>query len=130
MTLEERMNISARLAELTEKNGGRLTPEDVVNDAKDRSSPLHAQIFRENDSDAAYQRRIDLARQLIRSVKINLTVHQQSISVVAYVHDPSDQHRPGYVPTVSLVNEKDRSHRRHPRKEPSDRAGTRSRWRA
>jgi hypothetical protein len=109
VTLDERLAIAARLAELTQRGGGRLTPEAVVKDAANKSSPLHAVIFRQGDREAAHQHRLNLARQLIRSVKINETVHHQTVSVVAYVKDPSDAAKSGYVPTVSLINDRERS---------------------
>lgn len=108
MTLEEKLAIERRLAELTEQGGGRLTPEAVVRDAEDPSSPLHAKIFRETDGEAAYQRRLDLARELIRAVRVNVTIEERSFSVVGYVHDPST-HSSGYVPTASLINERERA---------------------
>ena len=108
MTLEERLAIERRLAELTVAGDGRLTPEAVVRDAEDPHSPLHAKIFRESDREAAYQHRLDLARQLIRSVRVNVTVEQRSVSVVGYVHDPSSR-AAGYVPIVSLINERERA---------------------
>jgi hypothetical protein len=105
VTLEEKQAIARRLTELTTAGGGVLTPEAVVRDARNRRSPLHRHIFRENDRQAAHQRRLDLARQLIRSVKINMTVDHRQIRVVAYVHDPGSQEEAGYVPTVTLVNQ-------------------------
>lgn len=108
MTLEEKLAVERRLTELTILGDGRLTPEAVVRDAEDPSSPLHAKIFRESDGEAAYQRRLELARQLIRSVRVNVTIDQRSISVVGYVHDPST-HASGYVPTASLINERERA---------------------
>jgi hypothetical protein len=108
VTLQERHAIEQRLSELTTQGGGRLTPEAVVKDAEDPNSPLHAKIFSNTDVEAAYQHRLDLARQLIRSVRVNITVDQRSISVVGYVHDPSS-HSSGYVPTVSLINERERA---------------------
>lgn len=108
MNLEEKLAIQARLTELTQLGNGRLTPESVVDDAKNEDSPLHSHIFRETDGEAAYQHRLDLARQLIRSVRVNVTIDQRSVSVVGYVHDPGSREA-GYVPTVSLVDEKDRA---------------------
>ena len=108
MTLEQKLAIEQRLAELTAQGGGRLTPEAVVRDAEDPSSPFHAKIFGESEREAAYQRRLELARQLIRSVRVNVTIDQRSVSVVGYVHDPST-HVSGYVPTASLVNERERA---------------------
>jgi len=108
VTLEEKQAIERRLSELAVAGGGRLTPEAVVKDAEDPSSPLHTKIFRESDQVAAYQRRLELARQLIRSLRVNVMVDQRSISVVGYVHDPGAE-AAGYVPTVTLVNERDRA---------------------
>ena len=108
MTLEEKLAIERRLAELTEQGNGRLTPEAVVRDAEDPLSPLHAKIFAESEQEAAYQRRLELARQLIRSVRVNVTIDHRSVSVVGYVHDPAT-HASGYVPTASLVNERERA---------------------
>lgn len=107
MSLEDKLAIERRLAEITARDG-KLTPEAVVDDAKDPSSPFHARIYRESDSEAAYQHRLDIARQIIRSVRVNVTVDNRSVSVVGYVHDPSSSSS-GYVPTVSLVSERDRS---------------------
>jgi hypothetical protein len=108
VTLEEKLAIERRLTELTAQGGGRLTPEAVVQDAENPQSPLHTKIFGESDREAAYQRRLELARQLIRSVRVNVTIDQRSISVVGYVHDPST-HSSGYVPTASLINERERA---------------------
>jgi hypothetical protein len=108
MTLAQKKAIADRLAQLTQLNGGRLTPEAVVADAADANSPMHGQ-FEWDDTEAARQYRLDQARTLIRSVKINEIVDQRTVQVVAYVHDPSDQSEPGYVPTVSLVNDRERA---------------------
>lgn len=108
MTLDDKLAIERRLAELAERDGGRVTPEAVVEDAKDKASPFHAKIYRDSDKEAAYQHRLELARQIIRSVRVNVMVDKRSISVVGYVHDPSSSES-GYVPTVSLVNERERA---------------------
>jgi hypothetical protein len=109
MTLDERLAISRRLAELTEAGNGHLTPQAVVADAENTSSPLHTHIFRESDREAAHKHRLELARELIRSVRVEVTSEHKTYSVIAYVHDPGSQHA-GYVPTISLINERDRAH--------------------
>jgi len=108
MTLAQREAIAKRLAELTQLGGGRLVPELVIEDARPVTSPLH-DAFTWDDTRAAHERRLDQARTLIRSVKINATVDRRTVSVVAYVHDPSDQREAGYVQTVSLVNDRQRA---------------------
>ena len=108
MTLEERTAIQKRLETIADKHGGRLTAEAVVEDARSKSSPLHSRIFRESDRDAAHQHRLELARQMIRSVRINVMVDQRTVRVVGYVNDPA-QSEGGYVATASLVNERERA---------------------
>ena len=42
MTPEQREAVKKRLIEIEEANGGRLTPDAVVRDAKRKDSPLHS----------------------------------------------------------------------------------------
>jgi hypothetical protein len=66
---------------------GRLTPEQVVDEAKDAKSPLH-QFFDWDDSSAALSWRIEQARELIRRVKIEVVYEDRPVRVVRYVRDP------------------------------------------
>jgi hypothetical protein len=50
-------------------NGGELHPQDVVEEARDANSPLHAH-FEWDDRRAAEAHRLDQARALIRSIRI------------------------------------------------------------
>jgi hypothetical protein len=52
---------------LRQQQHGELTPEDVVNDARNPNSPLHTH-FEWNDNAAAEQYRLQQARGLIRAV--------------------------------------------------------------
>lgn len=47
-----------------------LTPEEVVQAAKDKSSPLHDIIFKLSEREAAYQYRLERARLLLRSLVV------------------------------------------------------------
>jgi hypothetical protein len=51
---------------LMKENGGKLTPHDIVNDAKRKDSILH-DYFDWNDSDAAKKWRVQQARELIQN---------------------------------------------------------------
>jgi hypothetical protein len=53
----------------------RLTPEDVLEVASDKASPLHP-FFEWEDGEAARQYRLAQAAGLIRSVKISFTVER------------------------------------------------------
>ena len=99
--------IRVRLDELTTLNNGRITPEIVVADAKDKDSPLHGQ-FNWNVDEAAYQHWIDTARGVIRSVYVELIEETRVLRVPAYLRDPSaDSSEQGYVQTVRIRSERD-----------------------
>ena len=105
MTLKKKQLIAARLRELLTRNQGRIPLEAVIEDARDPTSPLHDQFEWNNDA-AAHQHRLDQARALVRSVKIEMIIDRRNVSVPAYVHDPSDQRQSGYVETVSLTDDR------------------------
>jgi hypothetical protein len=66
---------------------GRLRPQDVVEAARNPESILHKH-FEWDDHQAAQAHRISQARQLIRSVTINLVVREVELRSIAYVRDP------------------------------------------
>jgi hypothetical protein len=69
----------------------KLTAEAVVDLARDPDHPLHDRIFRETDDEAAYQRRLDLARGVIRRWKIYVTGGGViSYPMRAVLHVPSE----------------------------------------
>lgn len=105
MDNETREAIRDRLAEICKANGGVLTPEAVVEDAKSKASPLHGQ-FTWNTKEAAYQHWLDQARSLIRTVRVVVT--EEWIRAPAYVRDPNAEHNAqGYVETLSLRSDAD-----------------------
>lgn len=59
--------VGAHIEMLREKFKGEITPEDVLDDAKNGNSPLHS-FFEWDDGEAAHQHRLAQARGLIRSV--------------------------------------------------------------
>lgn len=98
--------VEARLEQLAQKNAGRLTPEAVVEDARNPRSPLHSFIDWD-DKKAAHQWRLDQARALIRSVRVEIHTEAKTISTVRYVRDPSAKEAQGYVPVAKLRDDKD-----------------------
>ena len=83
---------------------GRLDPKDVVEAAVDPDSVLHDR-FEWDDSVAAASYRIDQARALIRSIKIERVVQEDSGPrmvrfVRQYVHDPEAD---GYLATEDVA---------------------------
>jgi hypothetical protein len=105
VTSSDRDAIVARLETLTKRHGGNLTVEAVVEDARSPGSPLHAKIFAISDTEAAHEHRLELARRLIRSVRVTITVERQALSVVAYVHAPESK---SFVPTAPFIDVKER----------------------
>lgn len=88
ITQAKREEIKARLRELEAANGGRLTPDAVVKDARAPDSPLH-DYFEWNKTKAAYAHWIEQARALITSVMVVTRTEKSTVSTVFYVRDPT-----------------------------------------
>lgn len=100
------MQREQRLKELYEKNGKRLRPEDVIKDAKRKTSPLHA-YFEWDDSKAAHQYRLNQARQLIREVRIKIEYTEHAVSAPVYVQDTraNPQDGGGYIAAADVMDD-------------------------
>lgn len=96
--LEEKARAIAAVAD---KRTGRVSPQDVVEAARDPASPLHNE-FAWDDAEAARLHRLDVAKRLIREVKLVITYDSVKVAAPYYVSDPRD---PGssYVPTTKLI---------------------------
>lgn len=88
------------------ERAGRLTAEAVVEAAKNPKSPLH-NSFTWNVRQAAQKRWLDEARELIRSVKIEVRNTEFHVEIPRYVRDPAAAPEQGYVSVAQLRNEKD-----------------------
>ncbi len=83
--------VGAHIEKLREQFKGELTPQDVLNDARNETSPLHS-YFEWNDGEAAEQYRLQQARGLIRSVvAIYVREDAPAVRTRAYVHVPEAQ---------------------------------------
>lgn len=101
-----RQEISQRLEEIRKANGGSLTAEAVVKDAKDKASPLHDE-FEWRVKDAAYQHWLDTARQIIRSYRVTIT-EDVAMRAPRYVRDPRlERGQQGYVSLYELRTDED-----------------------
>lgn len=67
---------------------GTLTAELVVEDAKRSDSPLH-EMFEWDTQKAAMQHWLDVARQLIRNVRVVINNEDRIIKAPYFVRDPS-----------------------------------------
>lgn len=81
---------------------GRVTPDAVIEAAKDPKSILHGE-FEWNVNKAAYQSWTETARRLIREVR--LIIEYQDVRVVApyYIADPGTDDS-SYVETLRIAN--------------------------
>jgi hypothetical protein len=105
MDRAKREAIAARLEKIAKLNGGRVTPDAVLADAQNAKSPLHDQ-FEWDDTVAARQYRLQQARELIRSVKVEITTNTKTVSTVRYVRDPSAGEEQGYVEVAKLRDDR------------------------
>ena len=99
--------VAKRLAEIAGRNNGSLTPDLVVKDAEDSSSPLH-ELFEWDDGIAGHKYRIEQARQVITSVRVVITTEHKAVSTVYYVRDPeAESTEQGYVSIDKLKSDSD-----------------------
>jgi hypothetical protein len=109
MDAATREAIRERLQQIADVNGGLLTPEAVVSDARKKTSPLHGQ-FTWNQKDAAYQYWIAQARTLMARVKVEIT-HKETIFKAPYwLHDAElEDGEQGYRSTIEIRSDKDKA---------------------
>jgi hypothetical protein len=101
--------VRERINQLAAKNDGHITPEIVLEDARDPTSPLH-DCYNWDINQAAHEHWIETSRRLIRGVRVVIKEEKVIIRAPAYVRDPevaSDAQ--GYVSVAKLRNSEDLS---------------------
>lgn len=106
MKESKKAQIKERLDQLSKANRGRLTPAIVIADAKNPRSPLHGQ-FTWDIKKAAQQRWIEQARELIRSVRIEVRTETHFVTAPRYVHDPRAGKESGYAELTTMRSSRD-----------------------
>lgn len=92
-----------------ESGNGVITPDAVVSDAANPESPLH-KYFEWDDTEAARKYRIEQARTLIRSVRVEIVEQKHKLSTIAYVRNPeAERNEQGYQSVAKLRTDKDRA---------------------
>jgi hypothetical protein len=100
--------VAAAIRALADRSGGLITPDIVVAAARHPDSPLHSE-FEWDDTAAAEKYRLDQARALIRSVKVNITTEKFDIVVPQYVRNPEASPQQGYTSIDRIKTEGDRA---------------------
>lgn len=83
----DKREVARRLEEIADRSGGALTPEAVVEDARDPDSPLH-DYFEWDVRLAAEKHWLDTARSIIRSVEVVVRTERVEVKAPVYVRDP------------------------------------------
>jgi hypothetical protein len=105
--------IDERIRELYQIHG-RLTPDIVIEDAKNDDSPLHGE-FDWNVERAAMEAWREKARQIIRSVTVVVVTESKTFSAHGYkppqfVRDPSKKNNEqGYISIHVLKNDREKA---------------------
>lgn len=105
MKPSQKAQIKERLEELAKAHGGRLTPEVVIADAQSKASPLHSR-FTWDIKKASYAHWMEQAREIIRSVRIEVRTETHFVHAPLYVHDPRLGNGRGYAELTSLRSPK------------------------
>jgi len=95
------------LLALAELHQGRITPEMVVEAARDPNSPLHT-AFTWDDAQAAHEHRLAQARVLLRRVRVEIETGARLIRVPYFTRDPEAAPREqGYLTLPRLRTQED-----------------------
>lgn len=106
--MTRREEIEARLQEILEAEG-EVTPDLVIEDARDEESPLHGE-FEWDVEKAAMEAWRATARRLIRSVSLVVNTEAVYLAVPRYVRNPDAETREqSYVSTSELRTDRDRA---------------------
>lgn len=106
-----RVNLDAQkvgetIERLQKKQNTPLEPETIVEAARDEASPLHGG-FEWDDAAAAEAFRLDQARELVRSLTVDISrSNLESRTVRAFVNVETDASR-GYVSTATAMSSED-----------------------
>lgn len=110
MNRYENAIVAAEIERLAGLYDGKLTPETVVEAAKDVKNPLHDE-FEWDDTVAGHLFRVEHARKLMRSVTyVRHDVETRTCKpIMPLVRDPDVAHnKQGYLETKSIVNNVDK----------------------
>lgn len=103
----DKAEIRERLQSLADSNGGRLTPQAVVEEAKREDSPLH-ELFEWDQRRGHEIYLVNRAREVIRSVRIVVKREDVVFRAPVFVRDPSCAPRQsGYVSVKALRSDTD-----------------------
>jgi hypothetical protein len=110
---EARQAVDERIRELYHEHG-KITPDIVIEDAKDPESPLHGEFQWDVDK-AAMEAWRETARRLIRSVTVVVHTESKTFKATGYrlsefVHNPASSNREqGYARIHDVRRDKDQA---------------------
>jgi hypothetical protein len=86
---------------------GRVTPEQLVDAARNPKNPWHSRFLWDNNK-AGHRYRLDQARTFISEIRIVVTRSNKQYSSIGYLRDPNaDSNKQGYVAARVLRSERD-----------------------
>lgn len=98
-----KQSVNEYLIELHQQHG-TLTPEQVVADAKNPASPLH-DLFEWDPAKAAQSHWHDVARALIRNVRVVVVNEGRSLRAPYFVRDPALSSKVQGYTTVTMLRD-------------------------
>ena len=100
--------IAERLEFLRDEGGGSITPDDIINDAKNAESPL-AQLFTNSIQNDAYEYRKQIARMVVNSLRVEIVGKKSGAleTQYAWVSLPNKDNSREYVDVETVSANKD-----------------------
>lgn len=102
----EKIKLEEAIRTFAQRHGGRFTAEMIVEEAKNNPHSPFFQYFEWDQEKAAWAHWVDRARELIRSVRVEVTIEDREYRIVEYVRDPEVKRgKQGYVSVKTLYKE-------------------------
>lgn len=98
--------IGSVLEDLGSATDGCLTPQQVVDHARDKENPLHP-LFEWDDAKAAETYRRDQAGAMMRAIQIHYEVERERFEVVRALQNVTKDSVRVYVPTIRALQDGD-----------------------
>lgn len=96
-TVQVKKNVAREIERLAQQNGGRITPDQLIEAARNKNSPLYGE-FEWDLKKAAMEHWRNTARRLIRSViTVEVTTEKIEYRVPMFVRDPGAAPKQGYI---------------------------------
>ena len=95
--------VGERISELSKSNSGKITPSDLIKDAKSKNSVLH-DLFEWDDTEAGKKFRLYQSRQILGSIIETVIIQHKKETIRSFFSVISNNNKPIYVNVKKMTS--------------------------